>query len=236
MTPGNRQALLAAREAAKHPGGLFNPLLVFGPPKSGKSRLLEAFAGDLAAKGLRARVLLVPELGRRFVAAARAGRIGEFTREILGEDALLFDEAERFAGRPRLGATAARIVEAFLARSRPVAAASRIHPRALPGFDARLAALLDGGFSVRIEAGGGAPTLERTAAEAEARFGVGVAELRGPRRSRRVASARGAFVLAALEAGFSAAEVGSFLGGRSGPALARLARVARGRLGGPRLG
>ncbi|MCI0586512.1 MAG: DnaA/Hda family protein [Planctomycetes bacterium] len=230
LTEENRHAVLAAREAAANPGGIFNPLLLLGPPRAGKSGLLAALAADFARQGLRPCLLRVRELGARFVRAARRGRLEDLTLGLLGHGALLLDEAERFAGRERLCRTSAAIVESFLCRRSPVAAASRLHPRELPGFDPRLAALLDGGFRATIGERSGRPTLEGIAADTARRTGVEPGALRGRGRSASRASARGEFVLAALEAGFTLPEVGRFLGDRSVEAVGHLAHRARARV------
>ncbi len=171
------------------------------------------------------------ELGARFVRAARRGRLEELTLGLLGHGALLLDEAERFAGRERLCRTSAAIVESFLCRRSPVAAASRLHPRQVPGFDPRLAALLDGGFRATIGGTLGRPTLEGIAEEARRRTGVELGSLQGRGRSSLRASARGEFVLAALQAGFTLPEIGRFLGDRSVEAVGHRAPGARARAG-----
>ncbi len=230
LTEANRNAVLAAREAVANPGGLFNPLLLLGPPRAGKSGLLAALAADFARQGLRPCLLRVRDLGVRFVRAARRGRLEDLTFGILGHGALLLDEAERFAGRERLCRTSAAIVESFLCRRSPVVAASRLHPRELPGFGPRLAALLDGGFRATIGGTLGRPTLEGIEEEARRRTGVEPGALRGRGRSALRASARGEFVLAALQAGFTLPEIGRFLGDRSVEAVGHLAHRARARV------
>ncbi|HET6203809.1 MAG TPA: DnaA/Hda family protein [Planctomycetota bacterium] len=227
LTPRNRTAVLAARAAAANPGGLFNPLLLLGPPRSGKSRLLAALAVDLERRGLRPCLVGIRELGRRFVQAARGGRGEEFSRGLLRSGALLLDEVERLAGRERLSRATATLLEAFLSRRNPVAAACRIHPRRLRGFDPRLAGFLDGGFTTSIEEAPGRTTLEDLARDAAAAADVEVEALRGAGRSPRRAAARGAFVLASFGAGFSTPEIARFLGDRSLEAVAHLARRAR---------
>ena len=229
LTPLNRTVVLAAREAARNPGGLFNPLLVLGPPACGKSRLLAALACDLRKQALTTYIASVPFLARAFVRAAREGSLDRFERGILERDALLLDDAERLAGRGRLSRAVARLAEIFLHRRRPVVGASRTHPRGTPGFDPRLAAILDSGFVAVFAPPRGTepPPLDRIAQEAAQEAGTKAGALFGRGRSRLVARARAAFVSAALEKGFAPAEVGRFLAGRSPGAVGHLARRAR---------
>jgi hypothetical protein len=232
LSEENTIAWLAARAASFGEEGPFNPLLLYGPRGSGKMRLLEAIRGVLASRGRRALLVTVRALAARHASLGRRGRLDRFGGGESRWDALLLAGVEDFAGRPSFASAVARWVEGFLRRDRIVVSTGCEHPRRLPEFEHRLASLLDSGFSARLgpPEPSSAPTLESLAQVCARRLGLLPYEeiLASRSRSRLVARARRCFAGEALGAGFSAAEVGRYLGGRTPAAIRRLARRGEG--------
>ncbi|MBJ7471641.1 MAG: chromosomal replication initiator protein DnaA [Solirubrobacteraceae bacterium] len=99
----NRLAHGAALQVAELPATVFNPLLLCGPPGTGKTHLLHAIANYVAATATHLNVHLCTS--ERFVSdflgALRHRRIGDFKDALRGVDVLLVDDIQFLAGKEK---------------------------------------------------------------------------------------------------------------------------------------
>ncbi len=99
----NRLAHGAALQASELPGAAFNPLLICGPPGTGKTHLLHAIANYVAATAPHLHVHLCTSEGfvNDFTGALRNRRIGDFKDALRGVDVLLVDDVQFLAGKDK---------------------------------------------------------------------------------------------------------------------------------------
>ncbi|MEH3054364.1 MAG: chromosomal replication initiator protein DnaA [Patulibacter minatonensis] len=99
----NRLAHGAALQVGELPGAAFNPLLVCGPPGTGKTHLLHAIANYVAATAphLNVHLCTSERFVTDFTGALRTRRIGDFKQQLRGVDVLLVDDVQFLAGKDR---------------------------------------------------------------------------------------------------------------------------------------
>ncbi len=99
----NRLAHGAALQVAELPAAAFNPLLLCGPPGTGKTHLMHAIANYVAhtAPHLRVHLCTSERFVSDFLGALRTRRIGDFKDQVRGVDVLLVDDIQFLAGKDK---------------------------------------------------------------------------------------------------------------------------------------
>lgn len=99
----NRLAHGAALQVAELPAAAFNPLLLCGPPGTGKTHLLHAIANYVAgtAPHLNVHLCTSERFVSDFLGALNNRRIGDFKHALRGVDVLLVDDIQFLAGKEK---------------------------------------------------------------------------------------------------------------------------------------
>lgn len=99
--PSNRFAHGAAIAVSNHPGDVYNPLFIYGPPGVGKTHLLYAIANDIRKKNPEASIVYIKgdQFTNELIAAIQSGKNVEFRNKYREADLFLIDDVQFIAGK-----------------------------------------------------------------------------------------------------------------------------------------
>ncbi len=147
----NQMARTAALHVAGAPGGIYNPLFVYGGVGLGKTHLVHAVGNSLLKDRPDARVLYLH--AEQFISDV----VKNYQRKTFDEldkynlDLLLIDDVQFFAGKDRTQEEFFNTFEALLAKKAHIIMTSDTYPKGLVDIDERLTSRFDAGLTVAIE-------------------------------------------------------------------------------------
>ena len=99
--PSNRFAHGAATAVANHPGEVYNPLFIYGPPGVGKTHLLYAIANSIRKGKPDANIVYIKgdQFTNELIAAIQTGKNIEFRNKYREADLFLIDDIQFIAGK-----------------------------------------------------------------------------------------------------------------------------------------
>ena len=99
--PSNRFAHGAASAVSNHPGEVYNPLFIYGPPGVGKTHLLYAIANGIRKKNPDVNVVYIKgdQFTNELIAAIQSGKNIEFRSKYREADLFLIDDVQFIAGK-----------------------------------------------------------------------------------------------------------------------------------------
>ena len=99
--PSNRFAHGAALAVANHPGDVYNPLFIYGPPGVGKTHLLYAIANGIRKSKPEANIVYIKgdQFTNELIAAIQSGKNIEFRSKYREADLFLIDDVQFIAGK-----------------------------------------------------------------------------------------------------------------------------------------
>ncbi len=99
--PSNRFAHGAALAVASHPGDVYNPLFIYGPPGVGKTHLLYAIANSIRKSNPEANIVYIKgdQFTNELIAAIQSGKNIEFRSKYREADLFLIDDVQFIAGK-----------------------------------------------------------------------------------------------------------------------------------------
>jgi chromosomal replication initiation ATPase DnaA len=152
-TPGNRMAVHGARTAASEPGLRYNPLVLVGPPGSGKTHLMHGIGVALQAAGMsRVACLGAGEFSDMLIAAIERNAVPSFRARFRRVNALCLDDVQLIAGRERTQEELFLLFNALSERGTQMVFTSSRRPAELVGLAPRLVSRLEGGLVATLEA------------------------------------------------------------------------------------
>src|SRR5919112_1537211 len=174
----NRLAVAAARAVAESPGGVYNPLFVYGASGLGKTHLLGAIGNEavVRAPGLGVEFLPLEDFIEQIHAAVAVGEMERFKQRYARVDMLLLDDMQFLTGRTETQSELLRLLTVLQGSGRQIVMTSDRSPSEIADVDERLISRLNGGLIVDI----GVPDFETR-----------VAILRGKSEERKVSFAPG---------------------------------------------
>lgn len=152
-TPQNDVALRAAREVVDHPGSRYNPLVVVGPPRAGKSHLVHAIANALRERNGRVYrvacttgVAFVDEL----IAAVQQGAVERWRAKYRSCDAFVLDGLEALADKELTQDELFHLFNSLATGGAQLVFTTRHEPSALGTLAERVRSRLEGGLVVHL--------------------------------------------------------------------------------------
>ncbi len=99
--PSNRFAHSAALAVSNHPGDVYNPLFIYGPPGVGKTHLLYAIANGIRKQKPNAKIVYIKgdQFTNELIAAIQSGKNIEFRSKYREADLFLIDDVQFIAGK-----------------------------------------------------------------------------------------------------------------------------------------
>ena len=99
--PSNRFAHSAAIAVSNHPGDVYNPLFIYGPPGVGKTHLLYAIANGIRKQKPDAKIVYIKgdQFTNELIAAIQSGKNIEFRNKYREADLFLIDDIQFIAGK-----------------------------------------------------------------------------------------------------------------------------------------
>src|SRR5215218_4417289 len=154
----NRLAVAASRAVAESPGGVYNPLFVYGGPGLGKTHLIGAIGNEAVARapGLSVEYLSLEDFIEQIHAAVAVGEMERFKQRYGRVDMLLLDDLQFLTGRRETQSELLRLLNALQGSGRQIVMTSDRSPSDIADVDERLLSRLSGGLIVDI----GAPDFE----------------------------------------------------------------------------
>jgi chromosomal replication initiator protein len=144
----NEQALRLIQEIVSLQSTLYNPLFLYGPPRSGKTHLLKAAASALAAAG--ARYFTAAEFTEGVVYSIRTGSMAPFRSECRSIRFLFFDNVDQLAGKPATQEEFFHTFNTLQMAGVPIVLAAPLPPSQLSGIEPRLISRFEWGLSVSL--------------------------------------------------------------------------------------
>ena len=149
----NRMARAASLHVANTPGGLYNPLFIYGGVGLGKTHLMHAIGNQLLSQKPLAKVLYVhaEQFVSDVVRAYQRKTFDEFKNRYHNLDLLLIDDVQFFANKERTQEEFFNAFEALLAKKSHIVMTSDTYPKGLTNIHERLVSRFDAGLSVALE-------------------------------------------------------------------------------------
>ncbi len=149
----NSLALAAAKQVGGEPGGVNNPLLIYGGVGLGKTHLMHSVGNMIAQNKPSARVLYLHS--ERFVAemvrSLQTNKMNEFKQFYRKMNALLIDDIQFFAGKGRSQEEFFHTFNALLDGHQQIIITCDRYPKEIDGLEERLKSRFGWGLTVAVE-------------------------------------------------------------------------------------
>ncbi|MFP4207381.1 MAG: chromosomal replication initiator protein DnaA [Wenzhouxiangella sp.] len=149
----NELAFAAARQVAKNPGTVYNPLLLYGSTGLGKTHLLHAAGQFIAESNPEARILYLhsEKFVSEMIQALRRDSIDQFKRRYRSVETLLIDDIQFFAGKDRSQEEFFHTFNSLLESRQQIILTCDRYPKEVDGIESRLRSRFGWGLTVSIE-------------------------------------------------------------------------------------
>ncbi len=154
----NELAHAAAQAVCGQPGGVYNPLFLYGGVGLGKTHLLQAVGNEIIRKVPSTKILYVTceRFTNDFINAVRSGRMSEFKNRYRTVDVLLVDDIQFITGKEGTQEEFFHTFNQLYQNNKQVIISSDRPPKAIPALENRLVSRFECGMLVDV----GSPDFE----------------------------------------------------------------------------
>ena len=149
----NRHACAAARAVSQSPGGIYNPLFLYGTNGVGKTHLLQAVAHDIRRRHpqLVVHCVTCDEILNEFYDILRLHRsFADFRASLCNADVLLIDDIHRLAKKNALQEEFFNIFNILCRQNKQIVLTSDRQPCELSDIDKRLSSRFEQGMTCQV--------------------------------------------------------------------------------------
>ena len=163
----NELAHAAAQAVASQPGGVYNPLYIYGGVGLGKTHLLQAIGNELLRKNPNLRILYITceRFTNDYVSALRTGKMNDFKNRYRMVDTLLIDDIQFLGGKESTQEEFFHTFNQLFQNNKQLVFSSDRPPKAIPSLEARLSSRLEQGMMADV----GSPDFETRVAILESK-------------------------------------------------------------------
>jgi chromosomal replication initiator protein len=154
----NELAHAAAQAVSAQPGGIYNPLFIYGGVGLGKTHLLQAVGNELIRKNPNTKILYVTceRFTNDFIGALRSNRIVEFKNRYRTVDVLLVDDIQFITGKEGTQEEFFHTFNQLYQNNKQIVISSDRPPKAIPSLEDRLVSRFECGMLADV----GSPDFE----------------------------------------------------------------------------
>jgi len=154
----NELAHAAAQAVSAQPGGIYNPLFIYGGVGLGKTHLLQAIGNELIRKDPSTKILYVTceRFTNDFIGALRSNRIVEFKNRYRTVDVLLVDDIQFITGKEGTQEEFFHTFNQLYQNNKQIVISSDRPPKAIPALEDRLVSRFECGMLADV----GSPDFE----------------------------------------------------------------------------
>ena len=136
----NELAHAAAQAVVTQPGGVYNPLFIYGGVGLGKTHLLQAVGNEIIKKNAQAKVLYVTseKFTNDFINAVRTGHAKEFKNQYRNVDVLLIDDIQFITSKEQTQEEFFNTFNQLYQTNKQIVISSDRPPNAIIGLEPRL--------------------------------------------------------------------------------------------------
>jgi chromosomal replication initiator protein len=163
----NELAHAAAQAVANQPGGVYNPLYIYGGVGLGKTHLLQAIGNELLRKNPNLRILYITceRFTNDYVTALRTGKMTDFKNRYRMVDILLVDDIQFIGGKESTQEEFFHTFNQLFQNNKQLVISSDRPPKAIPSLEARLVSRFEQGMLADV----GSPDFETRVAILESK-------------------------------------------------------------------
>lgn len=163
----NELAHAAAQAVSNQPGGVYNPLYIYGGVGLGKTHLLQAIGNELLRKNPNLRILYITceRFTNDYVSALRTGKMNDFKNRYRLVDILLVDDIQFIGGKESTQEEFFHTFNQLFQNNKQLVISSDRPPKAIPSLEARLVSRFEQGMLADV----GSPDFETRVAILESK-------------------------------------------------------------------
>lgn len=152
VSESNQLAFTAASTVAGHPGGIYNPLFIYGTVGVGKTHLMCAIANKVLSEKKDGKIiyLTTEEFTNEVVEAIRENSTSRVRRKFRNVDVLLLDDIQFLSGKERVQEELFHTFNTLIDRGGQIIFTSDRPPSEIRKIESRLASRFEGGLTVDV--------------------------------------------------------------------------------------